>query len=495
MKLLRVFSRELTHGFTERTTLLNAIVILAAIFAVFLQGYYFRVADNDLFARLAVGRLVGATGEVPLQDLFAFTQTKSRWIDHEWLSGVIFASVDEIGGDLGLFLVNISLGALTVLLIRRAQLANGGEGIFGPVCLLLVVFPISFIWNSTIRSQVFTFLYFSFLLLALSEFRRRNIFKYLAAMPLLFILWGNSHGGFVVGLGFIAITLAVAIFKNVQKAVILTVILSLSIAALFVNPYGLEYLRFIFEAVTLPRPDISEWSQTPLTLQYAIFWFFGLITVVFACFGRYRRQISLEGWLLLGVSLFFASQHVRHLPFFLLTAVIYLPPLFENFYKNAKRWSRERIIAAIRAMVFVSLLIILGGSLALGQLLLRGGDFSLNYAGYPVRTVDWLKQNRAGGNILAHFDISSFVLYKLGPQFKVAIDGRYEEVYPQETFDKALLALRPDLPGFTEAFTSINPDLIILCEPTTPIEWANKFPGEWGTLFYDSTEGCLILGK
>lgn len=47
-------------------------------------------ADPDLFARVAVGRLVQAHGAIPLIDPFAFTPTLPLWIDHEWLSGVVF---------------------------------------------------------------------------------------------------------------------------------------------------------------------------------------------------------------------------------------------------------------------------------------------------------------------------------------------------------------------------------------------------------------------
>lgn len=489
------FIADIALGLSSRNRIFNSVIIFACIAVVFLGSFYFRVADNDLFARLAVGRLVAETGQIPDKDIFAFTQTKSDWIDHEWLAGVLFFAANQLGGDLALFLLNISLGIVTVLMLHRAQAANGIYNIFGPIVLFFVVLQISFIWNSTIRSQIFTFFCFSYLLWALTEWHRRWFIKYLIPVPLIFIFWGNAHGGFVVGLGFLCLSLFAAFLNRSTRSLTLAVIIALSISALFMNPYGLRYLEFIFEAVLMPRHEISEWWATPLAPQFGIFWVCCFIIIVFALMPRYRRQVPLEGWFFLTVSLVFACKHLRHIPFFLLTAALYLPPLLSSFYTNAKPWVKERIHALIGTVLVISYGISIAGVLSLFVLLFNREQFSLDYAGYPVRSVQWLKGNEKGGDILAHFDISSFILYQLGPKFKVAVDGRYEEVYPQATFDLANLALRPDSPGHAEAVLAIDPDFIILCEPATPLNGIKKFPGEWLQIYSDASDGCAVFSQ
>jgi hypothetical protein len=52
-----------------------------------------------MFARIAVGRLVQRDGGVSHTDPFAYTPKLDRWVDPEWLSGVIFWRVAEFGGD------------------------------------------------------------------------------------------------------------------------------------------------------------------------------------------------------------------------------------------------------------------------------------------------------------------------------------------------------------------------------------------------------------
>lgn len=67
-------------------------------------------ADPDMFARVAVGRLVQRDGGVSHTDPFAYTPKLDRWVDHEWLSGVIFWRVAESGGDGGLILLSRQCG-------------------------------------------------------------------------------------------------------------------------------------------------------------------------------------------------------------------------------------------------------------------------------------------------------------------------------------------------------------------------------------------------
>jgi hypothetical protein len=55
---------------------------------------------------------------------------------------------------------------------------------------------------------------------------------------------------------------------------------------------------------------------------------------------------------------------------------------------------------------------------------------------YPVGIIEALKKSGYHGNLMTHFDIGEFAYWTLYPQFKVSLDGRYEEVYTQAQFFK-----------------------------------------------------------
>ena len=92
----------------------------AAIFLLWLLSSSIG-ADPDLFARVAAGRLFASTGSVPLHDPFAFTPKLPMWVDHEWLSGLVFYAVSRHGGDLGLFLFKIVFACLSLFVLFSAS--------------------------------------------------------------------------------------------------------------------------------------------------------------------------------------------------------------------------------------------------------------------------------------------------------------------------------------------------------------------------------------
>jgi hypothetical protein len=54
---------------------------------------------------------------------------------------------------------------------------------------------------------------------------------------------------------------------------------------------------------------------------------------------------------------------------------------------------------------------------------------------YPVRECDVLSRSGSSGNAVVPFDWGSYVAWRLYPKVKVSMDGRYEETYPENTFE------------------------------------------------------------
>jgi hypothetical protein len=53
---------------------------------------------------------------------------------------------------------------------------------------------------------------------------------------------------------------------------------------------------------------------------------------------------------------------------------------------------------------------------------------------YPARAVSLLKTSGLNGNLAVHFDWGEYVLWHLGPQIKVSVDGRRETVYSDKIY-------------------------------------------------------------
>lgn len=440
-------------------------------------------ADPDLFARTAVGRLFETNGGVTDQDPFAFTPLKDRFIDHEWLAGVLFYRIAELGGEWGLLLFNVLGMILMVLLIVRAQ-HERAEASFGWSAITLVhVFGA---WVSIVRSRAFTMLGVSLLLFALVRWRNGRP-AWLWLLPPWFLVWTNAHGGYVAGLGLLGAATAAATLAGPRKALPLWACLAACFAVTFVNPYGLDYWRFILEATSMERTGILEW-------QSLRGWQIGLVAVVGSIYLagvalRWRTERPAPETIgMLAVSVWAAADSQRLLNFLLLTLAVYGAAEYRAVTAAAGRMlptayrSAARNLSGVAAMV----LLVIGTSLS-GWYLIRFADRGLGYAEYPVGAVDWLERHGAGGRVLTHFNHGSFAIWRLYPLYQVAIDGRYEETYPQETMDMAWLALQPTEPGHAAALRAVDPDYIVV----PGVSWARDFGPPWITVYEDETSVVL----
>ena len=107
-------------------------------------------------------------------------------------------------------------------------------------------------------------------------------------------------------------------------------IFGLSLLATLINPYGFGYWGYMVRAVTMPRPNITEWSSIPRAYQY------GLVTEPFIIYFLVLSFVGVVGYVAiqvaggyrqpgLAVSLFLGFRHIRHLSLFLIIAGVYLP--------------------------------------------------------------------------------------------------------------------------------------------------------------------------
>ena len=475
-------------GLRKRLTapLFLALLVTALLTLIFWGN---RIADPDLFARLAVGKLAMTTG-LAFHDPFSFLPTKPIWIDHEWLSGVIFYSLYDYGGDWLLYLFKIAIVFYTVLWVVRSSMlvtANSGSWIW----LVFTIIPCAYLWQSTVRSQVFTYCFLGFLFYALLSYQYHNRQRYLALVPPIFLLWSNLHGGFVVGLGFLGIATVLRLLKG-SRSLFLPCIFVLSFGATFISPYGgLNYWRFILEAITMPRPDITEWAPISVWSKEAVWP--GVVAMILVAGIIHKRAGDLFGAIILIVSLVAGIKSVRFMGLFFIAAAIWGGPLVANLAQVLGPRYRPKILTLQRAAALAGFLGLLAAGFLFVLTFVRK-PFMLDRSNYPEAALNWLAETQSGGNVLVDFTAGSYALWVLPQEFKIAVDGRYEEVYSEETVQLAMRALSPQLPGHEAAVAAVAPDYIVAAVNDTDtaalVAWQKI---GWGELFRGGK--FLVLGK
>jgi hypothetical protein len=406
----------------------DLLFIAAVVIAVaFIASW--TIADPDLWGHVRFGLDILAERAIPRQDTYSFTSDRP-WINHEWLAEVTMAGAYRARGATGLIGLKWLITAATLALVWRTVRRAGVRRPFAGGLLLLAVLG-AFGLIMTVRPQIFSMLLFVLQLYMLNV-AGRGKHRVLLWTPVLFALWANVHGGWMVGLGVLGLWSAgMALSKALswRWAAGATV---LSALATLITPYGLELWRFLWETVGIRRADISEWQPVTYAPVLLVPWTAAVGLVVLAFWRRRRSALPL---LAPALALAILSFRVSRLDgFFALTSVALLAPCFAGLGPERLPLSRW----PARAELAVVLLMFAAGAAAAG---LTAG----NWAGCltipdPKQADDWapeaesvafLQENALRGRLLTYFPYGQLAIWHLAPRLAVSYDGRRETVYSE----------------------------------------------------------------
>lgn len=400
---------------------------------------YHNIGDSDLWARLAAGASVWETGRVFESDPFAFTPKLEHWIDHEWGAGFIYFGLIRFFGPTSLLLFKI-VSAFTAL-----GLAVGAARRLGvrPETLLLLGVPCALAllpgYVPVVRSHALTYMFFAFTLYGLEQMRAGRRWPAFVLVPLM-IVWANSHGGFVSGLGTIGVYTAESLLRR-RHVPLFALTLASCAAVTFINPYGVRYWQYLIPALLHDRPHIEEWQPLPLWRWDSFVGFRLAFVIVTACilagWKGTRERLSLPGMVMLALTAYLAWSSRRHAPFFGLAALAFAGPFIESALGRLPFASRlngdeapvrpAHLMAALYVVLTLAVLFTYQAGLSF-RVLAPVGFF-------PVRESDILMYSGARGNLAVPFRWGSYALWRHYPELKVSMDGRYEETYPESTFE------------------------------------------------------------
>ena len=457
-------------------------------------------ADPDLWGHLAVGRLTLAHG-LPRTDPFSYTAAGAPFVDHEWLSDLVTYACFRLAGPAGLIgwrlLLLASMLALVAAAVRRAR---GGP--LATVATLTVVVVGTFPWLVTVRPQLYTFVFFAALLLALVRADAGDR-RPLACTPALTVLWVNLHGGIVAGLGVLGLwgglrlaqASAVALGRPLRgvlgrgtpaagAARMIALVLALHVAAALLNPYGLTLWRFFAETLTVRRAEITEWQPvTPTNLGDLL----GLAALAalglwIATSRRARDPVQLAT---LGLLVVAALGARRHLALAVIAGAVFGAPHVAEAFAHEAAGSRAG--GAPRAL--------LGGTLAVVASLVVAGlgrarCVTIEPGTVPRAAVEYLKAARVEGKLAVLFDWGEYVIWHLAPQVRVSIDGRRETVYSPALLaeNAAFLYGRPD---WRDGLDRDRVDVALMSPRFAAYERLSA-AADWRLAFADASSGLFV---
>ena len=415
--------------------------------------------DMDYWARLLQGNAFWQLGHILKQDPFSYTQTHT-WIDHEWGSGVIFSFIqNNFGFDAILYFraLIVFLIFFFVFKIIKLQITENNH-IFNILFFFFALFSVPTLLQSGLRCHFFTFLFFTIFLYILEISRKKNNNKPLIFLPVIMLIWCNCHGGFVSGLGLLFLY-AAGQFLNKKSFKQYLIALFICAAVMFINPYGFEYIKFILMAVTMPRPFVTEWispfSHPSITfmLQFKLFYILNIV-VLFLTIKKIKLDYT--KYIVLFVCAYLSFKYIKNTPFFVITAMSFL---YEDLMLFINKFLPEKGLEYTKkeesGLILLLLMFIISITIYIKT------PYIYNYLSQqPVKVTDFIAVNKLEGKIVAPFDYGSYLAYKRYPDNLIYMDGRYEEVYYNETKDLLDDFLNVKNEGYKILYD--NPELVII---------------------------------
>jgi hypothetical protein len=392
--------------------------------AVFVAARAFLV-DPDLWWHIKVGQNILATHSWPTTDPYSFTVMGHPWLAYEWLGDVLFGAVARFWGLQGLEACLIVLGSAVMLALyayTTLRTGNPKAGFAASAVLFILAVP-----SFSLRPQMLGYLFLILALIALERFRQGKN-RALWFLPPLFLLWVNTHGSWVIGLGAIVVFWASGLMElrlgsieaqrwSIAERIRLESIFLLCLAVLPITPYGVRVAASPFEfAFDLPLnvTTIKEWQPMPFSLPGGKL-FLALLLAFFVLNMALRFKCRLQELVLFVGGTVMACLHVR----FLLVFVPFFAPLFATAIERwmpayEKRKEHRFLNAVLMALVFAAMVRYFPTAAEMRQSVSRQ---------YPVRAVEYLRQHPLPGPMYNTYGYGGYLIWSL-PGHRVFVDGR-----------------------------------------------------------------------
>ncbi len=459
--------------------------------------------DQDLGRHIKLGEIITQSWTVPTTNLFSYTNPNFPFVNTHWLFEILAYWLSQTIGIQYLLVLKIIIFIVAVWFILKII----------PKENTVLLLPVSFIFlhvlreRTELRPEIFSFLFTALTLFILERYKSSTLknHKLIFLLPLIQLIWINTHIYFFVGLTLQAIFLIYLLWQYLHlklkgdKIRFLVISLALSVLVSFLNPNGLSGLLFPLNVTKNYGYTIVE-NQTMFFLERINFRDPNFLLVKIAMgmiilsilVAFIRRRSDVKNILLCLFGLALASINVRSFPYLVFLS---LPATLVNF--GPLRFGKP----------IISLSLVFGCLLLLESFFYLNGDYykyredghtpGLKVLESGKRALDFVLFNNLPGPIYNNFDIGSYIIYRGFPKYQVFVDGR-PEAYPAQFFTGVYIPSQSDYKNFQELNKSWNFKTIIFSH-TDQTPWGKNFlqsvlkDQDWKLVFID--DFMLVLVK
>ncbi|MEK7611345.1 MAG: hypothetical protein AAB486_03170 [Patescibacteria group bacterium] len=470
----------------------NSLTKILLPVLVFISAFIFGfqpVKDTDFGWHYRCG-IELLSGHPCLQNDYSYFLPDYKAYYPSFLYDGLTAVIYNVTGFLGLSILSGLILGVAALLIFKLVPGPLWFKVLSPLLILLTPGPSLVIG---LRPQEFSFLFFLLTLYIIKRSeprhceeasdvaissrllrRARNDVCYLFLLPPLFILWVNTHIGFISGLLLLPGLFIDEFLKDLAKEKdfptprfkLVTLIVFLSGFATLLNPFGVKvYLEIIRHAQAPLGATIAEWVAPPGWLKILVI----ILSSQLLFLLYFRRKISIFNLFSLVIFTVLAFTGIRNLIFFATLFFIYSGYVIPTFFsqislRHSGLRSGIQLLICLIPLLFITL--------NQGHIE-KTVAFDTSWENYCTKSpvsypcVFTKKYPDLTGNIYAMYEWGGFLIWQL-PKAKVFADGRtpaWLDNTGASTY-QVLLAILQTRPGWNEKLTETKTDYILISPGT-----------------------------
>jgi tetratricopeptide (TPR) repeat protein len=492
-------------------------IILVALLAVFVLSalatrYAEPVNDGDIWFHLSYGRyLLENHTVIPDHTVFSWTPTQNKTIYCTWLSDIVFFLLFKAGGLNMLYAFRYLV--IVIFIALALTFSRGSPMVFQPLIMLICLVGLMMSYTGLrIRSDIFSFLFMSVMVWIWLSTKLRKSYSHRLPylLPIVTLLWVNSHGGFIFGMCFLALVLAGEWINRISgsserlddrtwKSLLVSVILSAF--TLFINPYGWSYLSQLLNDLVLNPDELRMHMQTiqeywsvfnrSMSAFHFIDWLVVALAVLITLFAVQARQKRTD-WSLLLVNILFMLLYVKFLRTTYFWGIIFtfssIYLLRETLQEGVLLPLREPVKAAAQGLCVV-LLLFMATRAVYDNFCSPNIGFNLKYV-TPMSEAEYIGCHLRGLRMGNDYLSGSYLIWSLYPSRKVFIDERY---FPYKKWYQEYNAFEQNIDsGNTAAFLKKYPCDFWCISYSFPVMSYFVSSPEWKPVYYGPA-ACIFV--
>jgi hypothetical protein len=440
------------------------------------------LADPDYFWHLKTGEYIVGHAALPAGDVFSYTKTGQPWVLHEWLFEVLLYVVFTAFGAPGVHALaaGLIMAALALSFTTARRLASAAVA-WPP----LIIGTYAFASGMSPRPQLITYACFALFLAVLLRFKYEHAVKPLTVLPLVMVVWVNAHAAYAVGIVLVLLFTACEWVAwacrpardpaGKRRLVHLSQVACLVVLASLANPGLFERWLYPLQVVGMTVNHLIQEWQSPNFHQLESLAYLVLVLTFFVAYAYDTRKPDLTELALPLLFVVAGCVSRRHVPLAVLTLVPFTALGLARapfatagaFVRSLRpvRWymARRSTGRELGNYEYALNWLVAGVIVLCVPVYVHGKQTQLEHRPEKILAegaAGYIVAHGLGGNLFNEYGDGGYLIYRLAPQARVAVDGR-ADMYGDQ-FIKDYLRIYQGASDWQVKFDRLAVDLAVL---------------------------------